>query len=319
MSKVSIIVPVYNVYQYLDKCLSSLVNQTLKDIEIIVVNDGSKDKSQDIIDAYVKKDNRVKSLIKKNGGLGDARNYGIEAASGEYIGFVDSDDYIDETMFEKMYNKAKEDDSDIVECDFYWCYPKKNKLDVATYYNTSDNIMKDIRVMVCNKIFKRDIINKHNITFPVGLRYEDILFTYKILPYVENISYVDEGLYHYVQRGSSLSNHQTIKVRDIFQILEQLINYYKENNIYEEYESLIEYLHIRYLLGSSFLRIIGIEDDKLRNKILDENWYILNDRYPNWKKNEYLNKGKGLKNQYYKSTNKFTYDLSSHLFRLRSR
>lgn len=319
MTKVSIIVPVYNVYQYLEKCLNSLLNQTLEDIEIIVVNDGTKDKSQDIIDAYVKKDKRVKAYIKKNGGLGDARNYGIDVATGEYIGFVDSDDYIDETMYEKLYDKAKEDNSDIVECNFYWCYPKKNKLDTATYYNNNDNIMQDIRVMVCNKIFKRKIINDNNITFPVGLRYEDILFTYKILPYVENISYVDEGLYYYVQRGSSLSNHQTIKVRDIFKILELLIEYYKDKGLYEDYEGLIEYLHIRYLLGSSFLRILGIEDEELRNNILDENWQILNTRYPNWKKNEYLNKAKGLKNQYYKSTNKFTYDLSSHLFRLRSR
>jgi glycosyltransferase involved in cell wall biosynthesis len=172
-----------------------LINQTLKDIEIIVVNDGTQDDSQNIIDKYAKKDKRIIPLIKKNGGLGDARNFGIGHATGEYIGFVDADDYIDITMYEKMYNKAKEENSDLVECDFYWCYDKKMKLDKANYYDTLESIMTNIRVMVCNKIFKKNIIINNKITFPVGLRYEDILFTYKVLPYIKKVSHVEEGLY----------------------------------------------------------------------------------------------------------------------------
>ena len=117
MIKVSVIVPVYNVENYLVKCLDSLVHQTLKDIEIIVVNDGSPDNSQNIIDTYVKKyPKKIKAFSKKNGGQGSARNYGLKYAKGEYIAFVDSDDYVDLDMFFKMYNKAKEDNSDIVIC-----------------------------------------------------------------------------------------------------------------------------------------------------------------------------------------------------------
>src|SRR5574344_2022066 len=103
MIKVSVIVPVYNVEKYLPKCLDSLVNQTLQDIEIIVVNDGTKDNSQKIIDKYAKKYKNIKSYIKENGGLSDARNYGVAKANGEYISFIDSDDYIDKKMLEKMY------------------------------------------------------------------------------------------------------------------------------------------------------------------------------------------------------------------------
>ena len=117
MSTVSIVVPVYNVENYLAKCLDSLVNQTLKDIEVIVVNDGSPDNSQKIIDKYVKKYPKlVKSFIKENGGQGSARNFGLEYAKGEYIAYVDSDDYVETNMFEEMYNIASKENSDIVIC-----------------------------------------------------------------------------------------------------------------------------------------------------------------------------------------------------------
>ena len=118
--KVSVIVPVYNVEAYLERCLDSLVKQTLEEMEIIVVNDGTKDNSQAIIDRYAAAyPQKVISLIKENGGLSDARNYGIPYAHGEYIGFVDSDDYLNVTMYQKLYDRAAETDSDIVVCGYY--------------------------------------------------------------------------------------------------------------------------------------------------------------------------------------------------------
>ena len=317
MVKVSIIVPVYNTKEYLNTCLDSLIKQSLKDIEIIVVNDGSTDDSQSIIDEYLKKDKRIKSFIKKNGGLGDARNYGIKRASGEYIGFVDSDDYVDITMFEKLYNKAIKEDSDIVECDLYWVYPNESKLDTANYYDNKKDIMYNIRVMVCNKIFKREILSKNDILFPVGIRYEDIVFTYKLLPYIKNISYINEAFYYYIQRGSSLSNEQNAKVRDIFECFDILRKYYKDNKL--KYNTEIEYLNIKLLLGSSFLRILGIRDKELRNKILNENWEYLNKHYPNWKNNTHLKSSKSPKNIYYRLLNKPIYKLSSIIFGIKER
>ena len=120
MAKVSVIVPVYGVEEWLERCLNSLVNQTLEDIEIIVVNDGSPDNSQAIIDRFEKEyPNKVKGYIKENGGLSDARNYGIPYATGEFVAFVDSDDYVDVTMYEKLYNEAKEKDAEIVVCGYF--------------------------------------------------------------------------------------------------------------------------------------------------------------------------------------------------------
>ena len=115
--KVSVIVPVYNVEKYIKKCLNSLVNQTLDEVEIVVVNDGSPDNSQKIIDEYTKKYKNIKSYVKENGGLSDARNYGIKRATGKYISFVDSDDYIRKDMLEKMYNYAIQKNFDVVVCD----------------------------------------------------------------------------------------------------------------------------------------------------------------------------------------------------------
>ena len=133
--KVSIIIPVYGVEKYVSKCLESLVNQTLNDIEIIVVNDGTKDNSQKIIDKYVKKyPDKVKSFIKENGGQGSARNYGLKQANGDYIGYVDSDDYVELEMYEKLYNKAISDNLDIAICGNYNVSEdyKNKKVDFST-------------------------------------------------------------------------------------------------------------------------------------------------------------------------------------------
>ena len=159
--KVSVIVPVYNVEKYISKCLDSLVNQTLKDIEIIVVNDGSPDNSQKIIDEYVKKyPDKVKSYIKENGGQGSARNYGIELSTGEYIGFVDSDDFVELDMFEKMYNKAKQDNSDIVICGSYNVSEDYSKKEIDVFVNNYNTDLENAifgKMTVWNKIYKRNI------------------------------------------------------------------------------------------------------------------------------------------------------------------
>ena len=164
--KVSIIVPVYGVEKYIDKCLDSLVNQTLKDIEIIVVNDGSLDNSQKIVDKYVKKyPKMVKSYIKKNGGQGSARNFGIKHSIGEYIGYVDSDDYVELDMYEKLYKKAKSKKYEIVVCGNYNVkedYSSKiEDVFVSSYQTNLENSMFG-KIAVWNKIYKRELIVDNN-------------------------------------------------------------------------------------------------------------------------------------------------------------
>lgn len=305
MPKVSVIVPVYNVEKYIEKCLDSLVGQTLKDIELIVVNDGSKDKSKDIIKKYQEKYSNIIYLEKGNGGLSDARNYGLNYAKGEYVAFLDSDDYVDSTIYEKMYNKAIQENSDYVECDFYWVYPNKKKLDKGVRFNNKKDMFIYARVVAWNKLIKRDIIKEK---FPVGLYYEDVEFFYKLLPNINKASFVEEPLIYYVQRQSSIINKQSYKTGQIFNVLDNVIDYYKKNNLYEEYKQEIEYTYTRLLLCSSLKRIVKIEDEVSRKRLINETWQNLNTKFPEWKKNKYLSKISG-KNLYIRSVNKFTYKI----------
>lgn len=307
MPKVSIIVPVYNVEKYIERCLDSLVNQTLKDIEIIIVNDGSTDGSKEIIQKYLNKYKNIVYLEKENGGLSSARNYGIPYAKGEYIGFVDSDDYVELTMYEKMYNKAIEEKSDMVECDFIWEYPNKKREDIGKIYSDKKEAIVEARVVAWNKIIKKDIIEKTKITFPEGLRYEDIEFFYKIVPYLNKISFVKETLVHYVQRESSIANTQNERTGEIFKVWENVLNYYIENNIFNEYRSELEYSYTRILLCSSLKRITKVKDRKVRKALIKLTWQNLNKKFPHWKQNKYLNSTKSFKNLYLKSINKLTY------------
>ena len=172
MAKVSVIVPVYNVEKYLEKCLTSMVNQTLQDIEIIVVNDGSKDGSQKIIDEFQQKFlSKIKSFSKENGGLSDARNFGLDNATGEFIGFVDSDDYVSETMFEEMYDLAKKHSAEMVICNLQKVDEHGNvtqkltqipnmpeKIDLEKNFS----VFSDLSYFACNKIFKKELFQKNN-------------------------------------------------------------------------------------------------------------------------------------------------------------
>lgn len=315
MPKVSVIVPVYNVEKYIEKCLNSLVSQTLKDIELIIVNDGSTDNSKDIIKKFEQKYNNILYLEKPNGGLSDARNYGMNYAKGDYIAFLDSDDYVDETIYEKMYNKAINENADYVECDFYWSYLNngnkvKNKLDRGIRYTNKDDMFVYARVVAWNKLIKKSIIKEK---FPVGLKYEDIEFFYKLLPNIKKFAFVEEPLIYYIQRNDSLVNKQDYNTRQIFNVFDNVIEYYKKNNLYQNYKDEIEYTYTRILLCSSLKRMKNIGDKVAREKNISETWQNLNTKFPNWKKNKYL-RTNSLKNFYMRSINKFTFKIFTIIF-----
>ena len=299
MPKVSIIVPVYNVEKYIDKCLESLVNQTLEDIEIIIVNDGSTDSSKEKCIFYANEYLfKVRYFEKENGGLSDARNFGIQKATGKYIAFLDSDDYIENNAYEKMYQKAEEEKSDMVECNFIWEYPNSKKKDILKKYKDKKDMIKRGRVVAWNKLIKTEIIKKNDIEFPKGLIYEDIEFFYKLIPYINKISLVNNCFVHYVQRKNSISNKQTEKIRDIFKVLDNVFEYYKSMNLYDEYKEELEYMYIRILLCSSSKRIRDIKDKEMKNDLLKETIERLESNIPNWRENKILQKEKNLKNFY---------------------
>ena len=307
MIKVTIIVPVYNVEAYLDKCLNTLVNQTLKEIQVIVVNDGSKDDSYKIIENYAEEFNdKIVYIKKENGGLSDARNAGLPYATGDYIGFVDGDDYVDITMFEKMYTAAKRGNADIVECDYYKVYNKKLKPKIGKIYEIKDMMVK-ARVCAWNRIVKREIIMNNGILFPKGLQYEDNEYLYKLIPHISKIEFIKEPLYYYVQRDNSICQTFDGRVTDIYQVMDNVFEYYKKNDLYNKYKDQLEYITAKKYLSSSFFRIVRINNKEIRKKILSENWERLLNIFPLWNKNLILKNSSSLLDIFVKSQNRFTY------------
>lgn len=316
MPKLSVIVPVYNVESYVEKCLRTLVEQTLEDIEIIVVNDGSTDNSKETVQKIAKQfPNKIVYVEKENGGLSDARNYGMPYAKGEYIAFLDADDYIEKDAYQKMYELAKKEDSDMVECDFYWEYPNKQKKDIGEIYHNKKEMLEKIRVVAWNKLIKKEVLEKAKVTFPKGYRYEDVEFTYKLIPFIEKVSFLKEPCIHYIQREGSISNSQNERTKEIFQVLDHVIKDYQEKGIYEEYKKELEYVYVRYAFCSSFLRMVNIPNKEIRERVLQETWEKVNREFPNWKKNEILRNKKSGKNLYMRSLNLVTFKIYSKIFR----
>ena len=231
MPKVSIIIPFNNVEHYITECLESVVNQTLKDIEIIMINDASHDGTINIVKEYIKKDNRIKLIeLEERQGQGYARNRGIEIAQGEYIGFVDSDDFIKPEMFETLYNKAEENKTDITMClteqyddvtgqytatDYYSLEVLKEFKDkVFSAEETKEKIL-DINVGLWNKLYRREYLEKIGEKFPEGFIYEDLPFFYGTYLPAERIQVVWEVFYYYrVNRKMSTMQQTNKKILD---------------------------------------------------------------------------------------------------------
>ncbi len=227
-NKLSIVVPVYNVQQYIERCLESIKNQTYMNFEVILVDDGSTDQSAEICQAYVKADKRFKYYKKENGGLADARNYGLKYVSGDYIGFVDSDDYIEKEMFHKLMKVAIDYEADVVAskhkvCDNQYLYSLRdtNRVQVMSGYemlNEHINLGVSeyyITNSVWDRIYRAELLN--GIEFEKGKNYEDIVFTTLVFLKARRCVYFDYSGYIYVQRDGSImrSGDITRELKDL--------------------------------------------------------------------------------------------------------
>lgn len=298
MAKVSIVVPVYRVEKYIDRCMQSLVNQTLEDIEIILVDDGSPDNCPFICDTYAKNDSRIKVVHKDNGGLSDARNAGLEVATGEYVAFVDSDDYTSIEAYETLYYKAKETNADIVYAGFTMhnsdgtenkCFVLDNTWDNKEIISFLKSMIFDTKpdidtiwMSVWNGIYKRNIIEKNNIRFLSEREYlsEDILFHTMLIPLCRKIVCIPETFYHYCYNGTSLthSSFNSKKIDCNFSLFELLTKIAEDYNLPEIKEDIILFFE-NYTRGI-ILRGIILSDMSLSDKHRLCN-IIYN--YPRWK------------------------------------
>lgn len=237
--KISVIVPVYNVEKYLRKCLDSLVNQTLQEIEILIINDGSPDNSQLIIDEFqTKYPLKIKSFIKENGGLSDARNFGLDHATGEFIGFVDSDDEVSLNMFEEMYVLAKKHESEMVICNLQKVDQDGNITQKLTQIPNMPekialenhfSVFSDLSYFACNKIFKNELFKDKR--FKKGVHFEDIQLIPQLLLNCKTIAQTQSYFYQYLERTDSITKTHTTKGLDILKAVED-VNDYFENSVY---------------------------------------------------------------------------------------
>ncbi|MFR1065186.1 MAG: hypothetical protein DBY41_05425 [Clostridium sp.] len=237
--KISVIVPIYNVEQYLDKCVESLVNQTYKNLEIILVDDGTKDKSGEMADLWSIKDERIKVIHKENGGLSDARNAGMKIATGEYITFVDSDDWINYKMYAILINNLEKYNADISVCAVKKVYKEdvvnekqvvnKEEICVFTSEEALENLLDEgiLKQTVWNKLYKREVID--GIYFEFGKIHEDEFWTYQIFGKCEKIVYTVEQLYYYLQRSGSIMDKPFSMSRlDALEARNNRLNYIKQ-------------------------------------------------------------------------------------------
>ena len=280
---ISIIIPVYKVEKYLEKCIKSVLDQTYKNLQIILVDDGSPDNCGNICDDYARVDNRIEVIHKANGGLSDARNVGLKAARGEYIGFVDSDDYVSNEMFENMYNILVNNNADVSICNFYTVIDNKNIIknvdNGIEIYNKLEILKeilldKKIQSYAWNKLYKRELFK--DIEYPVGKKYEDIGTTFYILEKCNKIVSSGRPEYYYVTRGDSIVNNNTEEtVIDYISLISDRYDYidkkYKELKKYNDYyitKTLITAFTDAYYLKNNseeFLNILNIFFNKVKN------------------------------------------------------
>lgn len=244
---ISIIIPVYKVEKYLEKCIKSVLNQTYSNLQIILVDDGSPDNCGEICDKYANIDKRIEVIHKKNGGLSDARNVGLKAATGEYIGFVDSDDYVSKDMFQTLYNTLINTNSDVSICNFYTVVGGKNivkNLDNGIEIYSKIDILKEILLdkkiqsYAWNKLYKKALFK--NIEYPVGKKYEDIGTTFYLLEKCNKIAVTGSPEYYYLTREDSIVNNATKEtVIDYIELISDRYDYinkkYKELKKYNDY------------------------------------------------------------------------------------
>ena len=294
--KLSIVAAVYNLEKYLPRCLDALVNQTLEEIEILCVDDGSTDSAPQIVDDYAKKyPEKVKAFHKENGGEFTSRNYGLERAQGEYITFIDVDDYVELNWAEKLYNAAKENDADLAVCAFERINLETGKVtstDMTGFgrcvkeVKSTDDFIAFINPAPWNKAYKREIIK--DLRFLPFRGFNDTMLLMEIITRTKKIAFVPDVLYHYYLRSDSQIH--TVNEQDVKNLKKYLLEvkkFYENSNKYEEMKYILDMMAFLHLGTSVMYR--ASYDEKINIKqMLKETIKYLNEYFPTWRKNPFL-------------------------------
>ena len=310
--KVSVIVPVYNTEKYLKNCIDSLLKQNFEDYEIIVINDLSPGNAEEIIKSY--NDKKIVYIKNKtNKGIGYNRNLGIKKAKGEYVCFIDSDDYVKEDFISKMYNYSKENNLDLCVCDYVNVDEEGNKLKefnlsdfCITNYEENNKILCEINLAPWNKLYKKDMLAKNKIEFSETLKYEDLSFVALSIKNSKKIGKINEQLNYYTIHNNSETTTRDKRVFDIFKQLDIVRNEYKSGKYLDE-------LTVSVLLNYTIQQRYQIDKDT-QSKFIDDAFKYLNDNNIDYKHSEYIKNRSFLKRLIEK--NKFITKIYCKIYRM---
>ena len=296
MPEVSIVIPVYNVENYLEKCMQSVLAQTVRDFEVILVNDGSTDGSGVLCDVYAKKDERIRVIHKENGGLSDARNTGIRCAAGNYICFIDSDDYVADFFLEKRLAAAARHNADIVLFDYVFVeedgrplyrYQAHLEAEQTLTLETSPTLL-NTTPSACNKLYRRSLFHTREAEFPKGRLYEDLATIPKLFSGA-TIVYIDLPLYFYVNHMGSIMHRKAPdygrRYDDRLFAVNSIIRFYTAAEIGEHLKENLEFLAIYHIYF--MLSIETIAEDPKSSWLKRYREYIQTE-YPHYRKNKYI-------------------------------
>lgn len=326
MPKVSVIVPVYNVEKYLERCLDSLVNQTLDDIEIVIVNDGSKDSSPAIVERYIQKyPNKFVYASQQNAGQAVARNKAFTMSTGDYIGFLDSDDFVRIDMFERMYNKAIESGADYVACGYTDIMYDEDGNDIELKHYVASKVARKQKDMFFGALaspflhlYKREVIMDSGVRFPEGVIYEDTAFYINLIPHVHKLDVIEEPLaYRIRHENSTMSTFKAERVKQIFDVIDNIIEYYKSKDYYDTFYDELSYFCVRVLLCSSMERIGKVSDKKDRKELVKLTMKYIKQNFSDYKRNQYFKSG--MQNLYMKLYNNFTANILAEVIRIKGK
>ena len=303
--KVSVIVPVYKVAPFLEKCLKSLAFQSLRELEILVVDDGSPDDSSEIIGRFAKAfPERVKAFSKPNGGLSDARNFGLERASGEYVAFLDGDDYADLDLYERLYEAAKERDADLAVCNARYVFPDGKMKEVSSGFSKDMLSKKELKPAMArfypaawNKLYRRSLLEESGVRFKKGAWFEDVEFCHRLYPAIGSLVTVPFSCVNYVQREGGVTQTSDLRLFDYLSNWESILAFYREKGLFEEYRRELEFACARYLFATFLKRAAGLPDREDFERAISEAVALVKKHFPHYKRNPYLLKT-GLKGLY---------------------
>ena len=292
MKDISIIVPIYNAEKYIEKCIDSILNQTKKELEIILINDGSTDNTESIIKTY--KDKRIKYFKNTNHGIGYTRNFGIDKSTGKYIMFLDSDDYLEKTACEELFNKAESNKLDIVISDFYKVINENNEeIKLPSFEDSSLKDNPDIITEYLNpwaKLYSGKLIKNNKIKFVEDLKYEDAPFVIEVLDKANKIGKVNKPLNYYVVHGNSETTVRDRRCFDILKIVDKIRNYTKGKDYLKDK---IDKLTVR-ILTNYTIQQRNQSNKEIAMEFIDKAFDYLEKEVPDYKNNKYY-ENRGIK------------------------